>query len=80
MRNRPELETHRLRQLRESHGLKPHELAVKLGCDPSTIYYWERTGRVPDWAKLALADLYEVTAGFLMGWDENGSGEREAAA
>ena len=60
----------RLRELRESRDLKPHDLAVKLRVDPSTVYRWERTGIVPDEVKFELADFYGVTVTYLMGWPE----------
>ena len=69
-RHRSKLPPNRLRELREAKGLKPHELAVKLGVDPSTVYAWERRGGLDDETKLWLANFYGVTPAYLMGWPE----------
>jgi transcriptional regulator with XRE-family HTH domain len=61
----------RLRELREARGLRTYHLAARYDVDPTTIYRWEQ-GRsdVPDAIKLALAEFYDVTVAYLMGWPE----------
>lgn len=64
-----ELPENRLRELREAHALKLYDISARLRVDPSTVWRWEAGGPVPDAAKLELADLYDVTPAYLMGWD-----------
>jgi transcriptional regulator with XRE-family HTH domain len=57
--------------LRLTRDLKLYDLAAHLRVDPATIHRWERgESPVPDWAKLALSEFYEVDPARLMGWDE----------
>lgn len=63
------IQTNRLKTLREDAGLKPHELAVELGVDPSTVYRWESTSAIPDRWKLRLSERFGVSVAVLMGWD-----------
>jgi transcriptional regulator with XRE-family HTH domain len=64
-----QLPANRLRELREARDLKLYDLAARFRVDPSTVYRWE-TVRVPDEAKLQLAEFYGVTVAYLMGWPE----------
>lgn len=60
----------RLAELRKAAGLNQTALAYERGVTSATVYRWE-TGRVsiPDTHKLALAERFSVTPGFLMGWE-----------
>jgi len=74
MQETPPLPPNKLKQLRESRELKLYDLAAHLRVDPATIHRWERgESAMPDWAKLSLAEFFDVGPGYLMGW------EREAA-
>lgn len=65
-----ELPANRLKELREKRGLKLYDIAARIRRNPSTIWRWEQGEAMPDWAKLALAELYEVSPSYLMGWDD----------
>jgi transcriptional regulator with XRE-family HTH domain len=66
-----ELPPNRLRELRESKGIKRYDLAARWRVDPSTIARWERGETpMPDVCKLDLAALYGVSVPHLMGWPE----------
>lgn len=45
-------------------------MAGALKVDQSTVWRWEKTGRVPDDRKFQLAEMYGVTVSYLMGWAE----------
>lgn len=61
----------RLRELRLASGLKIYDVAARIRRTTATIEHWERgETTVPDRMKFALAELYEVTPSYLMGWDE----------
>jgi transcriptional regulator with XRE-family HTH domain len=64
----------RIGECREAKGLKLSEIAGALRVDQSTVWRWEKTGRVPDDRKHQLAELLGVSIAYLMGWTE-----REAA-
>lgn len=72
----------RITLLRNTQGLKPVDVASKLGVTERTAWRWERGEvQIPDDKKLALASLFGVTVGFLMGWpEENGNGDEGVAA
>lgn len=66
--------------LREMAGLRPVDIASKLGVTERTAYRWERGEvQIPDERKLQLADLFAVSVPFLMGWP-NGQDDSERAA
>jgi transcriptional regulator with XRE-family HTH domain len=66
----------RVRELRKARGLKPHDLAAKLRVDTSTITRWESgRGAIPDHRKIQLANLFDVSVAYVMGWSK----ERKAA-
>jgi len=72
----------RIEMLRQAAGMKPVDIASRLGVTERTAYRWERGEvQIPDAQKLALAELFEVTVSFLMGWPDepNGNGQRVAA-
>lgn len=75
----------RIGHLRETANLRPADIASRLGVTETTARRWE-AGKVqiPDEKKLALAELFEVSVPFLMGWPEpehNGNGvDHETAA
>lgn len=64
-------ETNRLRELREARGLKLYDISAAIRVDPGTVSRWERgISPIPDEAKLQLAEFFDVTRPYLMGWDE----------
>lgn len=70
-----QLPRNRLAEVREARDLKRYDIASHLRVDPSTIYRWEiHETPVPDWAKESLAEFYDLSIAYLMGW------ESEAAA
>jgi transcriptional regulator with XRE-family HTH domain len=67
----PALPKNRLRELREARGWKLYDVSVRVRVDPSTVHRWERgESTIPDRIKIALAEFYDVTPGYLMGWDD----------
>ena len=72
----------RIRELRTSRGLSLAVLAAELGVHESTVSRWESgESGVPDRQKVRLADFFDVSVPYLMGWDapNGGNGERAAA-
>lgn len=66
-----DLPPNRLRELREAADLKVYDIAALVRRDPSTVLAWERSeSQVPDEVKLALAERYNVTPAYLMGWED----------
>lgn len=59
----------RLRELRESQGLKRYDISAALRVDQSTISRWENGGTIPDRQKQRLAELLKVSITELMGWE-----------
>lgn len=61
----------RIAELREARGLSRVALAVLCGVTTEvTIARWERgETAVPDKAKFTLAEHFEVSIEYLMGWD-----------
>ena len=62
----------RLKELRQEKKLTQEELADNLGISKRTLGYWEK-GEVqikPDKAQ-ALADYFEVSVGYLLGYEVN---------
>lgn len=58
----------RLQQARNQKGLKQKEVAEHLGITPRAYQYYEGGRRRPDYETLvALADLLEVSADYLLG-------------
>lgn len=71
----------RITLLRNTQGLKPVDIASRLGVTERTAWRWERGEvQIPDDKKLALAELFGVTVGFLMGWPEDNGDDGERAA
>lgn len=66
----------RLAELRHLASLSQAALARRLEVDAVTVWRWEH-GRmnIRDEHKLALAEIFGVTPGYLMGWESD-----EAAA
>lgn len=73
----------RIEMLRTVQGMRPVDIASKLGVGERTAVRWERGDvQIPDERKLALARLFGVTVAFMMGWPEqpeNDDGEQRAA-
>jgi transcriptional regulator with XRE-family HTH domain len=68
----------RIAMLRQIAGLRPADIASRLGVTETTARRWESgKGEIPDGRKLALADLFEVSVPFLMGWPEIPAGNGE---
>lgn len=67
--------SNRIAECREAKDLKLSEVAGALRVDQSTVWRWEKTGRIPDERKHQLAAMLDVTVPYLMGWPES----REAA-
>jgi transcriptional regulator with XRE-family HTH domain len=73
----------RIAFLREIQGLKPVDIASRIGVSENTALRWERgVVQIPDERKLQLAALFDVSVGFLMGWPETNdkNGERQEIA
>lgn len=68
----------RIEMLRNMAKLKPVDVASAMGVGERTVVRWERgLNQIPDEQKLALAEYFEVSVSFLMGWDSregNGNG------
>jgi DNA-binding transcriptional regulator YiaG len=70
----------RIAELRRASKLSARQVGLHLDTTERTIYRWERgEGGIPDDQKLALADFFGVTVGWLMGWENGDNGERSAA-
>lgn len=69
----------RIANCRAASGLKLSEVAGRLGVDQSTVWRWEKTGRVPDERKQQLAAMFRVSVAYLMGWDEVVDAKLDAA-
>lgn len=62
----------RLKEIRNSHHMKQHEVADALGIPLRTYQNYEREEREPDSEVLcALADLYQITIDELIGRETN---------
>ena len=62
----------RIKELRESHGYSQVEFADKIGVSKQTLYKYEKdviTNIPSDKIELA-AKLFNVSPGYLMGWDD----------
>jgi transcriptional regulator with XRE-family HTH domain len=79
----------RIGLLRRIAKLKPADIAREADVTERTAYRWEAGEvQIPDEKKLLLAELFECSVAFLMGWPDaesngengNGEGEREATA
>jgi transcriptional regulator with XRE-family HTH domain len=72
-----EMPANRIEALREGAKKSRVELAVHCEVGEATIRRWERgETAIPDEQKFRLADLFEVTPSYLMGW----SGDRETVS
>lgn len=61
----------RLRELRQKHNLKLHEVSTLVGRGESVVWRYEKgLTAVPDDAKLKLAAHFGVSVEHLMGWDQ----------
>ncbi|MCK1206317.1 helix-turn-helix domain-containing protein [Streptococcus uberis] len=61
----------RLKELREKNSLTQQELADKIGVSKRTLGYWEKGKQIkPDQAK-KLAEYFEVSVGYLLGFTDN---------
>lgn len=74
----------RIRALRTNRALSLADVATHIGVHESTVSRWESgESGVPDWRKSELADFFNVSVPYLMGWDEpngdNGDGVRQVA-
>jgi transcriptional regulator with XRE-family HTH domain len=64
----------RLRAARDRLGLTREQVATRLRCNVSTLKRWENGDYEPSIATLArLADLYGVTANYLIHGTKNGN-------
>lgn len=64
----------RLAEIRSAAGISQMDLASELGIDKSTLYRWERGELgIKDERKLQLAARFNVTPGYLMGWEPVGT-------
>jgi plasmid maintenance system antidote protein VapI len=74
------LPQNRLPLLIERAGLKHSSVAAHCNVDQSTVYRWG-VGRsaIPDEQKIRLADLFDVSIAFLMGWDSHEAASNTAA-
>lgn len=72
----------RLRGLRTGRGLSLASLAELVGVHESTVSRWESgESGIPDPRKQQLAEMFDVSVSYLMGWDEpNGDNGVRAAA
>lgn len=63
----------RLAELRRASGRTQAQLSELMGVTPQTINRWEtgKTG-IPDKHKAALCDLFGVSVGYLLAWDQPG--------
>jgi transcriptional regulator with XRE-family HTH domain len=69
----------RIKELRQSEGIKRPELAVRLGVDPTTVWRWEtRRASIPDPAKIAMTEIFHTSLDWLMCVESNGDVERAA--
>jgi DNA-binding transcriptional regulator YiaG len=74
--------TNRITALRAAAGLKPVDVASRMGVGERTVVRWERgEGQIPDEQKLRLAELLDVSVSFMMGWpDRQNEPDRKVAA
>lgn len=60
----------RISEMREESGMTLLDAAHELGCSIGTLSNWERGIHLPKAADVfRLADLYESTPNYLLGWD-----------
>lgn len=58
----------RIKQLRESAGMKQYELAGKVGVKSSSVFKWENGLGFPTVENLmALADIFGVSTDYILG-------------
>ena len=68
----------RLRQIRLEHNLTQQNIADVLGCDRTTYTLYETAATTPSPTTLyRLAQMYDVTVGYLMGVEETNHPERK---
>lgn len=61
----------RISMLSHMAGLSRQDLAERYDVHERTVERWERgTVQIPDERKLELAELFDVSPAFLMGWPE----------
>lgn len=57
----------RVKELRIERGLTQKQLASKLGCAQSAVYYWETDKQEPSISSLKkLCELFEVSADYML--------------
>lgn len=62
--------TNRVQTLREAREMPRTDLASKCGVSERTVQRWEEgTTGIPDTQKRKLAELFEVSVEYLLGWD-----------
>lgn len=63
----------RLRKLREKSGLSQTEAAEKIGVSKQTLYKYEKDliTNIPSNYIEKMADIYDTTPDYIMGWDIN---------
>lgn len=66
-----QLPANRLGELVEKHGKRLAHIAAHCDVDQSTVYRWRKgETAIPDEQKLRLAEYFDVSVPYLMGWDE----------
>lgn len=61
----------RIAELRRARDMKLYDISYTLRVDPSTVSRWESgETTIPDPQKLKLAELFDVSVAYLMGWEE----------
>lgn len=64
----------RIKQLRESAGMKQYELADKVGVKSSSVFKWENGLGFPTAENLmVLADIFGVSTDYILGRDGQNS-------
>ena len=68
----------RIKQLREQSGLSQVELADRIGVSKQTLYKYENDiiTNIPSDKIESIANTLRTTPSYLMGWDDNKSGDR----
>jgi DNA-binding transcriptional regulator YiaG len=70
----------RIQLLREAAGLKPVDVASRIGVTERTAYRWELDQvQIPDTRKHELAALFHVSVAYLMGWENENSHDHPQA-
>lgn len=59
----------RLAELISRDGIKRSRVAAHCDVDQSTLFRWQKGAPIPDSQKVRLAELFDVSVPYLMGWD-----------